>query len=124
MDDIARVSELLTAAMKSRIPCDPVLPIVKPLGLTGAYRVQSEIEAWTVSEGAKIIGRKIGLTARAVQAQMGVAQPNYGFLIDRMECGDGEEIDFSRLIQPKVEAEIASSWNGTWMTKISSSGVS
>jgi 2-keto-4-pentenoate hydratase len=69
--------------------------------------VQYRITEAGLAAGRRLVGRKIGLTSAAVQAQMGVEQPDYGVLFADMEYGDAEEIPCERLIQPKVEAEIA-----------------
>jgi 2-keto-4-pentenoate hydratase len=60
-----------------------------------------------LEQGDRLIGRKIGLTSLAVQRQLGVDQPDYGMLFDDMAVPDGWEVSRRRLIQPKVEAEIA-----------------
>ncbi|WP_454558693.1 fumarylacetoacetate hydrolase family protein [Parapedomonas caeni] len=54
------------------------------------------------------MGKKIGVTSKAVQDMLGVHQPDFGFLTDRMWI-DGETIDIAAhgLIQPRAEAEIA-----------------
>ncbi|MDB5577834.1 MAG: 2-oxopent-4-enoate hydratase [Bradyrhizobium sp.] len=73
----------------------------------GAYVVQQiNTDYWTAS-GRRVVGRKIGLTAAAVQAQLGVDQPDYGVLFDDMQVADGGMLDMARLLQPKAEAEIA-----------------
>jgi 2-keto-4-pentenoate hydratase len=73
-----------------------------------AYAVQAQGTAARVAAGATIVGRKIGLTSPAVQAQLGVDQPDFGVLLDDMNV-TGEPVSMwtRRLLQPKVEAEVA-----------------
>ena len=61
-----------------------------------------------IEAGEKIIGKKIGLTSKAVQNMLGVGQPDFGYLTDKMAFSQGEEMPISdRLMQPKAEGEIA-----------------
>ncbi|MEI5617590.1 2-keto-4-pentenoate hydratase, partial [Streptomyces brasiliscabiei] len=60
-----------------------------------------------LAAGRVLTGRKIGLTSRAVQRQLGVDQPDYGMLFADMAVPDGWEINRDRLLQPKAEAEVA-----------------
>ena len=73
----------------------------------GAYAVQTINTRFWQAQGRRIVGRKVGLTAKAVQAQMGVDQPDFGLLFDDMAVMDGGLLDPARTIQPKAEAEIA-----------------
>jgi 2-keto-4-pentenoate hydratase len=75
--------------------------------LAAAYQVQQYVTQRRIDGGARLVGRKIGLTSAAVQRQLGVDSPDFGALFADMAIGDGEEIAWSRLMQPKVEAEIA-----------------
>jgi 2-keto-4-pentenoate hydratase len=105
--DIAR---RLREAEASGIPCAPVRNAIAGLGgdpLAAAYAVQRVNTEVRLAAGRRLVGRKIGLTSKAVQAQLGVDQPDFGMLFDDMSIADGEEIALSRTQQPKVEAEIA-----------------
>lgn len=97
----------LGAALRDAVPCDPVRPLIEAQGLDAAYAVQALLTKAAEDSGRRVVGRKIGLTSSAVQKQLGVDQPEYGMLFADMAHGDGEEIALARLIQPKVEAEIA-----------------
>jgi 2-keto-4-pentenoate hydratase len=72
-----------------------------------AYQVQRLLTERRVAAGATVIGRKIGLTSAAVQRQVGVDRPDFGTLFDDMRYEDGVEIPVGRLLQPRVEAEVA-----------------
>lgn len=72
-----------------------------------AYAVSEINRQWRVEQGRRVVGKKIGLTSKAVQAQLGVDQPDFGFLFDDMEFLNGQVLPAGRLIQPKAEAEIA-----------------
>lgn len=99
----ARLREAEAAA--SAIP-----PFAEELGVGRvdlAYEVQRiNVEHWRAA-GRRKIGRKIGLTSKTVQQQLGVDQPDYGTLFSDMEIGNGDSLKRDRFILPKVEAEIA-----------------
>jgi len=96
---------LIDAAERST-PCAPVRELWPDGGLDDGYDVQRAVHAAT-SQGRRRVGRKIGLTSDAVQRQTGVATPDLGVLFDDLRFGHGEEIPFSRLLQPCIEAEVA-----------------
>jgi 2-oxo-3-hexenedioate decarboxylase len=77
------------------------------LDLDRAYDVQEAGVRLLADAGARHIGFKLGLTSRAKQVQMGVAEPLYGELTDTMLLDVGEPLDTGQLIQPRVEPEIA-----------------
>lgn len=111
-EPVARLADRLAAAEASRTPCPPIRDAIAALAgartaTDVAYTVQAELTHRRIAAGERLIGRKIGLTSKAVQAQLGVDSPDFGALFAAMAVGDGEDIPLSELIQPKVEAEIA-----------------
>lgn len=99
--------ERLRIAATTGIPCAPVRELIGDADQDAAYAVQSRETERRLAAGHRIIGRKIGLTSPAVQAQFGVFSPDYGVLFDDMVFADREPIDLSRFLQPRVEAEVA-----------------
>lgn len=107
-DAITQAADALIGAAQSKTPVKPIAGLLGDgAGLEAAYAVQDRITDAGLGAGRRLVGRKIGLTSRAVQAQMGVDQPDYGVLFADMEFADGDLIPDGILIQPKVEAEIA-----------------
>lgn len=88
-------------------PIGPLRNWLEPTDSIGAYAVQAINTRFWESEGRKIVGRKAGLTAKAVQQQLGVDQPDFGVLFDDMRIADGGSLSPARCFQAKAEAEIA-----------------
>jgi len=97
----------LLGAYASRVPIAPLSERYPGLTVDDAYAIQSaQISAWT-ADGRAIWGYKVGLTSRAMQQQLGVDQPDYGFLVDGMGYPDGGEVALDRFLAARVEPEIA-----------------
>jgi len=106
-EQIEALAERLRRAEETGAPCGPIRDHLPEGDVEAAYAVQrANTEFWT-KQGRRLVGRKIGLTAKAVQRQLGVDQPDFGMLLADRTVGDGEEIDPGLVMQPRVEAEIA-----------------
>lgn len=106
-EPVRQAADRLLQAQRDRTPCPPVRDLIGATDVALAYEVQSRLTAARLQEGARVVGRKIGLTSPAVQQQLGVDQPDFGVLFDDMEVAEGELTPVDRLLQPKVEAEVA-----------------
>lgn len=107
-EEIVRSAALrLQTAAESGTPCEPVRDLLGDWDVALAYRVQQCLTTRRVADGARIVGRKVGLTSPVVQRQLGVDQPDLGVLFDDMLCAPGSTVPPGRLLQPKAEAEIA-----------------
>lgn len=75
--------------------------------LEDAYDVQRRWSEARIAKGAKIIGRKIGLTSRAMQHASKMTEPDYGVILDDALFTDGARIVAGRFIKPRLEVELA-----------------
>lgn len=104
---IARAAEMLRQAAENGTACSPLHDFLPSDDIAAGYAIQDLNTRHFLSRGRRLVGRKIGLTSRAVQQQLGVEQPDFGMLYADMAYGDDEPIPADRLIQPKIEGEIA-----------------
>jgi 2-keto-4-pentenoate hydratase len=104
---VTRAVERLEAAADSRRPCAPVRDLIGADDVELAYAVQRRLTERRIAAGARVVGRKIGLTSPAVQRQLGVDRPDFGVLFDDMDVTGLPEVPAGRLLQPKTEAEVA-----------------
>jgi 2-keto-4-pentenoate hydratase len=104
--DLAAAARLLRDAY-SKGAVAPLRDYLEPTDAVGAYAVQAVNTRFWEEQGRRIVGRKAGLTAKAVQLQLGVDQPDFGVLFDDMRVADGGRLDPVKCLQPKAEAEIA-----------------
>jgi 2-keto-4-pentenoate hydratase len=106
-DAVRNAAAAIRSAYENQKPIPPIRDMLPPNDLAAAYAVQQANTNHWIGQGRRPVGRKIGLTAKAVQAQLGVDQPDYGILYADMEIPDSEEIPTSRVMQPRAEAEVA-----------------
>lgn len=105
--DIVAAADSLHAAIIQGQPIAPLREGFADPSVERAYAIQAHNTRRALAAGRRLVGRKIGLTSPAVQRQLGVDQPDFGMLFADMAVGDAEPVARGRLIQPKVEAEIA-----------------
>lgn len=106
-DTIEKLAQQLREAYATRTACPPLRSVIGLEDIKTAYAIQELNNDLLIKNGARIVGRKIGLTSKAVQKQLGVDQPDYGTLLNTMEVLNGGNISMKALMQAKVEAEIA-----------------
>jgi 2-keto-4-pentenoate hydratase len=104
---ISEAALRLRVAASTGVPCPPVRDLIGSADVAAAYAVQRILAEERVAAGAVSVGRKIGLTNPVVQQQLGVDRPDFGTLFADMECAEDDPVSIGRLLQPKVEAEVA-----------------
>jgi 2-keto-4-pentenoate hydratase len=104
---VIQAAARLRAAEAERKPCAPVRDLIGSTSIDAAYNVQRANTELGLAEGRRIAGWKTGLTAKSVQQQFGVDQPDFGVLFADTAYGDAQPIPLDELLQPRVEAEVA-----------------
>ena len=105
--DHRTAAEALEAARTNRRAIAPLTEQYERVTIDDAYQIQSLQSAQRVADGASVKGRKVGLSSRAMQSQLGVDSPDFGVLFDDMFHGEHDPIDVDRFLQPRIEPEIA-----------------
>ncbi|GGG01101.1 2-keto-4-pentenoate hydratase [Paenibacillus abyssi] len=104
---ISALADLLAEAERTGQGTQPLTALHEDLTIEQAYHVQLTNIERRVKAGDRIVGKKIGLTSLAMQKLLGVDQPDYGHLLESMVIENRGEIPMRRVMQPKVEGEIA-----------------
>jgi 2-oxopent-4-enoate/cis-2-oxohex-4-enoate hydratase len=104
---ITQLGDELYQALSGRTVVEPLTSRYPDITIENAYHIQQRMIERRVQAGERIIGKKIGVTSRAVMNMLGVYQPDFGYMLDGMIYNEGESIDIGTLIQPKAEGEIA-----------------
>ncbi|MEH6938226.1 2-keto-4-pentenoate hydratase [Bacillus sp. JJ664] len=104
---IDEIASLLLDSERNRRSIKPLTEQHPHLTIQEAYQIQLANIDYKLSQGEKIVGKKIGLTSIAMQELLGVDEPDYGHLLNTMNLENGGEVSINETIAPKVEAEIA-----------------
>ncbi len=75
--------------------------------LEDSYAISTAVAQRKIKDGAKLIGHKVGLTSKAMQASSKINEPDYGHLLDSMLIAEGAKVPHSRFCVPRVEVELA-----------------
>ena len=94
-------------ALRARRAVEPLIARDPSLTIDDAYAISLDFLARRVAQGERVVGKKIGVTSKAVQDMLGVRQPDFGFLTDWMQVEGDIDVDAKALIAPRAEAEIA-----------------
>jgi 2-keto-4-pentenoate hydratase len=103
---ITDAAERLRRAFETGMPCPPVRDLLAG-DMAAAYAVQGINRDHWLKSGRRGIGYKIALSNKAAQKAMDLKEPAYGILYGDMLMGDGDSVAKGRVMQPRVEGEVA-----------------
>jgi 2-oxopent-4-enoate/cis-2-oxohex-4-enoate hydratase len=108
-DRINKLGGELYTALRTQTTLAPLTERERDITIEDAYHISLHmVQQRLERDGERIVGKKIGVTSKPVQDMLGVFQPDFGFLTDRMEYPDGASITIAgNMIQPRAEGEIA-----------------
>jgi 2-oxopent-4-enoate/cis-2-oxohex-4-enoate hydratase len=105
---IKRLGDGLYTALRERTTVTPLTERQPGLTIEAAYAVSERLLRRRLEDGERVVGKKIGVTSKAVQQMLDVHQPDFGYLTDAMVCNNTDPVPISTtLIQPRAEGEIA-----------------
>ena len=107
MNKNEQYGEALYRALRDRKTIAPLIEQDASLTIDDAYKISLDFLSRRQKDGEKVIGKKIGVTSKAVQDMLGVHQPDFGFLTDWMYVEGDIDVDAKAMIAPRAEAEIA-----------------
>ena len=77
------------------------------ISIEDSYAVSTAVAQHRIKAGARLIGHKVGLTSKAMQASSQIDEPDYGHLLDYMMIADGAKVPHANYCVPRVEIELA-----------------
>lgn len=109
LDDqtITSIADELVDAAKTRTPVPLLTARYPDMTIDDSYRVQQLWRARNEEAGRKLVGRKIGLTSKAMQDATGITEPDYGVIFDDMIFETGKHFEWKRYTHPRIEVELA-----------------
>lgn len=104
--NLLALADALFAARLAGQPVDPLTTQHPELTIVQAYSIsETNLKRRTGQGGVRLVGKKIGLTSRAVQKQLGVEEPDFGYLTSDMLAT--APLSRRALVLPRVEGEVA-----------------
>lgn len=109
-DRARALAEALEQAWRTRQAIPPLSETEGLRSVREAYAVQAAWHRIRAAQGERVVGRKIGLTSRAMQQQLGIGEPDFGALWASRHfpaVGGRTSMPGAAFLQPRVEGEIA-----------------
>jgi 2-oxo-hept-3-ene-1,7-dioate hydratase len=106
-DHIEQIADELLAADRDRRVIPRLTARNPGMTIEDAYAVQGLWASRRAAEGHRVVGHKIGLTSKAMQAATGITEPDYGVIFDDMVLENGATVPFDRYSNVRIEVELA-----------------
>jgi 2-oxo-hept-3-ene-1,7-dioate hydratase len=106
-DTIAELAAELAAAHRDRAVVPLITARHPEATVEDSYAIQGVWRDQSLAAGRRLIGRKIGLTSKAMQSATGITEPDYGVMFDDTVWDSGSVIPFDDFSNVRIEVELA-----------------
>jgi 2-oxo-hept-3-ene-1,7-dioate hydratase len=109
LDDatVMRIADELAEATRSRGTIERISARYPAATIEDSYAVQRIWRARREEAGARLVGRKIGLTSKAMQFATGITEPDYGVIFADQAYRSGDTVEHAQWSNVRVEVELA-----------------
>lgn len=106
-DAVAAIAAELAEATRTRTTIERISARYPDATIEDSYAIQRIWREHRLADGRRVVGRKIGLTSRAMQEATGITEPDYGVILDDQVFRSGEVLEHGRWSNVRVEVELA-----------------
>lgn len=106
-DTIAQIADELAAADRDKSVIERITARYPDATIDDSYAIQGRWRDTMISSGRRLVGRKIGLTSKAMQQATGITEPDYGVMFDDTVHSTGAVFDFDAFSNVRIEVELA-----------------
>ncbi|MDQ0709523.1 2-oxo-hept-3-ene-1,7-dioate hydratase [Arthrobacter woluwensis] len=109
LDDstISRLAEELADAERDRAVIPRITARHPEATVDDSYAIQRVWQEKNLAAGRRLVGRKIGLTSKAMQQATGISEPDYGVMFDDTVWENGSVLPFDAYSNVRIEVELA-----------------
>lgn len=104
---IAQIADELAEADRTHSVIPRITSRFPDATIEDSYAIQGVWRDKNLAAGRKLVGRKIGLTSKAMQQATGITEPDYGVMFDDTVFASGSEIRFDEFSNVRIEVELA-----------------
>lgn len=99
--------DILMNAERDRRQATLLTDTFPAIEIEDSYAISTAVVERNMAAGARLIGHKVGLTSKAMQASSRINEPDYGYLLDSMMIAEGAKVPHANYCLPRVEVELA-----------------
>jgi 2-oxo-hept-3-ene-1,7-dioate hydratase len=106
-EQIAQIADELAEADRTHAVIPRITARYPDATVEDSYTIQGVWRDRMIADGRRLVGRKIGLTSKAMQQATGITEPDYGVMFDDTVYASGAEIPVEKFSNVRIEVELA-----------------